>query len=198
LRPTRDNLLYFARFSLLILLLGGIGLAIALSAGLADPPTAGNLIATIPPAQITIPPNQPIQHSIARPLPVFPPYTLILIAQLDNGSDPDAQWGIQLCNRPNCDNAFELLLTTDGFFNLHPFASDTSRFIHLHPADQPNEIYLNVESSGHATLRLNHEIAWEGQFPTSPNPTTIVLVGKGGKAQSSVVQLLGGTLYTAQ
>jgi hypothetical protein len=199
LPPTNDKLLYLARLALFLLLLGGIVLAVALSAGLADPRTAGKLIATIPPAQIAIPPNQQIRQPIALPTPLFPPYTLILTAQFDTAPDPDAQWGIQLCDQPNCgESSILLLLTTDGFFNLYPFAPDTNHFIHLHSGAQPNAIYINVESSGHATIRLNHEIAWEGQFPTSPNPTTITLVGKGGKSQSSHLHLLNGTLYTAQ
>lgn len=196
-----EKLLLVAQFALLVLLLGGAALAVALSAGLADPPTAGKLLMPIPTMQLTIPPNQQSQQPLALPASLFPPYTIILTAQFDTPRDPDAQWGIQLCTtevQADCDKAgILLLLTSDGFFNLYPFAPDTTRFIHLNGGDHPNEIYLNVEANGHATLRLNHEIAWEGQFPASSASTTIKLVGKGGKSVSSSIHLLQGSLYIA-
>ncbi|MBX3080807.1 MAG: hypothetical protein KF716_04175 [Anaerolineae bacterium] len=195
------QLLRLARQFLLIFLIGGISLAASLAAGLADPPVAGSLLMTIPSAQLVIPPNQQIRHPIALIKPLYPPYTVILTAQVDSPNDPDMQWGIQLCDtlaQLNCGEAgVLLLLTLDGYFNLYPFAPDTNRFIHLHADLQANEIYINVEGSGHAVLRLNHEIAWEGQFPTTPYPTLINLVAKGGKSQVSNLHLLSGAVYNA-
>jgi hypothetical protein len=195
------RILRAVRLMLSMLIVGGVALAVALVAGIADPPTAGNLMMDISTAEINIPPNQQIQHRIALERDLYPPYTLVVKAQFVDVSDADAQWGIQVCDKVghlDCgESGVLVLLTNDAYFNVYPFAPDTSRFVHLRMGGESNEIYLNLDGSGHAIIRLNREIAWEGQFPTTAYPTLINVVGKGGKSQSSNIRLLGGALYTA-
>jgi hypothetical protein len=148
------RLFALARAALLLVILGGAGLAFILNSGAADPPLVGPLNYSA--GHIEPGANLDQQY----PLP-DPPYTLQVSAQFSADSDPLAWWSLTF------DSGAAIKITADAYFSLPPLLPDSISFFHIRPVGQANEIYLNVEASGAATLRLNREIAWQGTFPTS-------------------------------
>jgi hypothetical protein len=153
------RLFSLARLTLLLLILGGALLALILAAGAADPPLAGPPRYTAGPfPAVEVGPDTILdQH---YPLP-DPPYTLQVSALFSAGSDPLAWWSLTF------DSGAAIKITSDAYFSLPPLLPDSISFFHIRPVGQTNEIYLNVEPSGAATLRIDREIAWQGNFPSS-------------------------------
>ena len=124
--------------------IGGLILTALLALGLADPPRIGFLQ-----WQADSPPQEPM------PLPAA--YTLELTARNDGRAD--SAWGIRLTDR---EKSLTILIDNQGYLSV---SSDDrlhwSEFPHIRPSAS-NQLYLNVELDGVATLRINHEIAWEG------------------------------------
>jgi hypothetical protein len=84
-------------------------------------------------------------------------YTLELTAR--NDGPPESAWGIRLAS---VEETLAILIDNQGYLSV---SSDDklhwAEFPHIRPFGD-NQIYLHVERGGTATLRINHEIAWEG------------------------------------
>jgi hypothetical protein len=159
LSPTQRRLFALARLVLLLLILGGALLMLVLAEGAADPPLAGSLRYSAGPfPAVEIGPDTILDQHYTLPAP---PYTLQVSAQFSAESDPLAWWSLTF------DSGVAIKITADAYFSLPPLLPDSISFFHIRPVGQPNEIYLSVEASGAATLRFDHEIAWQGNFPPS-------------------------------
>jgi hypothetical protein len=91
-----------------------------------------------------------------------PPFTIEIEANVLN-TDSSA-WGLWIETRQgDC-----LFLVGYGDYVNTGAALDWRNFIHVRP--QINHLYLNVETNGMTTFRVNHEVAWSGRldFPDTP------------------------------
>lgn len=128
---------------------GGCILTALLALGLADPPRTGTLQ-----WQADTPPQAPVNLPAA--------YTLELTAR--NDGPPESAWGIRLAR---VEETLAILIDNQGYLSI---SSDDklhwAEFPHIRPFDK-NQLYLHVEPDSTATLRINHEIAWEGAVKAS-------------------------------
>jgi hypothetical protein len=157
-----------ARLGLLMLVVGGGVLALALALGAADPPRAGalwaryDLLDAPPDSEIVVPPA---------------PYTLEVSGRCREGAAAEATWGVALHALTDADPSaratVQLHLDSVGFYAMPPLVNDTTYFIHLRHGGQPNTLTLHLEADDHATLHLNHEIAWQGAMPGLRNGTRL-------------------------
>lgn len=131
-----------------VVVMGGLILTVLLALGMADPPRTGSLQ-----WQADSPPQAPL------PLPAA--FSLELAAP--NDGLPQSAWGIRLDNK----QPLTILIDNSGYFSV---SSDDvlhwSEFPHIR-SNASNQLYLHVEPGGAATLRINHEIAWEGTVRAS-------------------------------
>lgn len=125
--------------------LGGLILIVLLALGLADPPRAGSLR-----WRVASPDEMPDSS-----LP--PAFTLELQAR--SAGPAESAWGIRL------DGAAEpltILIDNEGYLSVSPDdLPHWAEFPHIHPPDD-NLLYIHIDHNGAATLRINHEIAWQG------------------------------------
>jgi hypothetical protein len=149
-----------ARLLLFGLVLGGGITALLLANGAADPPRAGSLWAAKNTSGLSS-----IQVSGEQAITRFElperPFTLEISALFADQSDPLASWAVVF------DNAVRIEIYVDAYFSVAPFLPNSVSFFHIKPAGKANELYLNVSVNGEATLRINREIAWQGQFPAA-------------------------------
>jgi hypothetical protein len=159
LSPTQRRLFHLARLTLFLLIICGALLTLILARGAADPPLAGPLLYSAGPfPAVEVGPDTILDQHYTLP---DPPYTLQVSAQFSAESDPLAWWSLTF------DSGAAIKITADAYFSLPPLVPDSISFFHIRPVGQANEIYLNVEASGVATLRIDHEIAWQGSLPPS-------------------------------
>jgi hypothetical protein len=124
----------------------GLVLTLLLALGLADPPRAGSLQWQ---ADSTAQINAPMALPAA--------YTLELSAR--NDGPAESAWGIRLTGT---DQQIAFLIDNQGYLSVSTDeAPHWAEFPHIRP-NASNQLYLHVEPGGAATLRINHEIAWEG------------------------------------
>lgn len=98
---------------------------------------------------------------------LIPPYTMIARAGFSKDSDTQVGWGLALCPSDNADcenDQVVLSIFSDGFFRFSPVSADTTWFVHIRPNGQENEAQIEVDVDGKATLRINNEIAWQGEL----------------------------------
>lgn len=137
--------------ALAAVVIGGSAIAAVLAFGAADPPRAGPLY-----TEFTSSGPQKITVGGKIRLPP-PPYTLEITAELPPNSDGLAWWGVNFGG-----GKLAISLSADAYFTMPPVIPDWQSFFHIQPPGKTNRLYLNVHSSGRATLRFNGEIAWEG------------------------------------
>ncbi|MFO7322726.1 MAG: hypothetical protein DIU68_013425 [Chloroflexota bacterium] len=140
----------------LLALLAGSLILIAVSiAGVANPPQAATVMLSI--RELAGLSRLDERAGIARygagPLP-SPPYT-IEAQMLPAGPAP--VWGLWLGAAAA---PVYILLDNESYFSIG--LNDWRPFLHLRSG--LNRVYLHVDRSGNATLRLNGEIAWQGQL----------------------------------
>jgi hypothetical protein len=182
---------YGAWGALSVVVCGGLTLAFLLANGAADPPRAGPLVwQSGPLPTLSASPNY---TTVAPdPIPLFRvPYTLEIAARFSVDSDPAAAWGIMLdpaqpsrsdvgarhaspsyLASPSAQPAstpapFEIAIIGQRFFAVSPASPDWRPFIHIRPLGTVNLLRLDVDSTGHGTLRINDEIAWRGTVPAA-------------------------------
>lgn len=126
--------------------IGGLILMTMLALGMADPPRTGSL-------QWRAQAPDQIPASLALPL------AFTLEAGATNTGPADSAWGLQLAN---AQEVLVILIDNQGYFSV---SADNrphwAEFPHIRPF-AGNQLDLHVESNGAATLRINHEIAWQG------------------------------------
>lgn len=175
-----------ARGALMGVILIGAALAFILAAGAADPPRAGPLsfgFGPLPPVEAA--PGAVIRLPRRLALPT-PPYTLEVEARLEAGSDPLGWWGVAF------DNGAQITVMADAYFALPPLIPESQPFFHIRPPGEANRLYVHVLPDGAATLRLNSEIAWEGNFP----PARSAVIRAGGMTESVRLIVIRAALYS--
>jgi hypothetical protein len=156
---TRWKLAHFAVF---FALLGGIVLALILSAGAADPPYAGPIwFSDGTPISLDVPASQTIPAGNPIVLPTGS-YTLEISAAYSADSDPMAGWAISFVKADQV--VLEIWLYNDAYFSMPPVFPDSASFFHIRPAGKVNQLYLDRRANGDAVLRFNREIAWHGKI----------------------------------
>ncbi len=154
---------------LLLVIVGGIVLAVALALGLADPPRAGALVWETTSMDVGWPLVKDLGGSPrlwlkrTRAETRSPPFTIEIEADVSN-TDSSA-WGLWV--ETQRDDV--LFLVGYGDYISTGSSLDWRNFIHVQP--RINHLYLNIEPDGMTTFRVNGEIAWRGQldFPDTPS-----------------------------
>lgn len=122
---------------------------------------------------------------------LIPPYTVIARAGLSGDSDRQAGWGLALCPIDNADDCasdqITLTIFADGFFRLAPVSADTTWFVHIRPNGQENEAQIEVMADGKAALRIDNEIAWQGELGAMQRLTMLAFNGESAISKLTVV-----------
>ena len=137
----------------------GVLLIVLLSLGVADPPRTGRLQ-----WQVQSPYTWPEQHESAEIIFLKAPHDLpdafTLELTATNDGPPDSAWGIQFTH---AEPPVTILIDNQGYFSVSTNTQPIwAEFIHL-AARQPNTLTLYIERK-RATLRINDEVAWTGNF----------------------------------
>src|SRR5690606_18055526 len=153
--------------TLVLTVVGGIGLTIILANGAANPPRAAVLIREmIDDAMLSAFGSIGDVELHGEESPLIAPFTIEMNAS-NNGAS-DSAWGIWLrvLDRENIQDWSQWwvwLVDNQGYMSTDQPLS-WSEFLHIHPRNE-NTLSLQIEATGTTTFRINNEVAWTGELP---------------------------------
>jgi hypothetical protein len=134
---------------LMLALLGGAAAALAIAAGMADPPRASEQARDFIPAEAAV--------GIA--IDALP---LTIEAEASLSGDPRSAWGLWLQSTNG--QRYRFLIDGFGYIAAGDEAEPRWRPFPHTRRGAPNMLYLHVEASGLTTFRINREIAWRDRL----------------------------------
>jgi hypothetical protein len=139
--------------ALLIVLLGGLGLALALSVGLADPPRGDSLVYEAESLDGLAQAGS-IDDVTLYTLPDVPDVPFTLEAVASNGSSGGAAWGVWL----EADDVDRVLLVDNRGYMLSTLSASKPEWREfMHIQSPSNRLYIHIEN-GLAVFRINQEL----------------------------------------
>lgn len=165
------------------LLAGGAIVAVASLAGIAAPPRAATLVGSFDSIDnlAAWDENGQAARLQAGSLPA-PPFTIEAQAR-PVGSE--AEWGLWIDTGAAL---ADFIIDHEGYFFTE--AGDWQPFIHLRAG--LNRLYLHVNENRQATLRLNGEIAWQGELIFTDHAAWGILLRQGMTLEAFEVSLRAG------
>lgn len=137
-------------FAMLALaLLGGAAVVLAIAAGIADPPKAGERARDFLPAELA--------GGIA--IDALP---LTIEAEASLTGAPGSAWGLWLQSTNG--RRYRFLIDGWGYIAAGDEAEPRWRPFPHTRRGAPNRLYLHIEADGTTTFRVNREIAWRAQL----------------------------------
>lgn len=153
--------------TLVLTVVGGIGLTIILANGAANPPRAAVLIREmIDDSMLSAVGSIGDVELHGEESPLIAPFTIEMNAS-NNGAS-DSAWGIWLrvLDRENIQDWSQWwvwLVDNQGYMSTDQPLS-WSEFLHIQPRNE-NKLSLHIEATGTTTFRINNEVAWTGELP---------------------------------